>query len=137
MIRRLLSSAALLRQDTGSGSGGVAVAAKTFMRQEACTIIAAHYRERHAEARFKAIRNVEHMDLHVMRAHTTAGTNLEPAVAALKAAGVNVGSTIGEFMDAASLNRDQIHEIACDCHQHGIDPSGNRMADLFEAAGKA
>ncbi|MBX9906308.1 hypothetical protein K2X96_00215 [Patescibacteria group bacterium] len=84
----------------------------------------------HSGHQFKTLPAIEFMTDDAIRAFSTAGTVLEPVVAALNAAGVATEPTIGAVMDNMGLDREQLHHGLCHCI-HGETISGHRAAENF------
>lgn len=83
--------------------------------------------------RAKSLQNVEHRDLGQLRVQSVVGTILEPVEEALKNAGATtINGTVGGLMDTLALDRHQLHEAVCYCHE-GMEMTGERAAVTLQA----
>ena len=80
---------------------------------------------------FNTLRDVEDMKPEVLRATKTAGTIFAEAEKALNAADVPTDGTVGRIMDVLSLSQDDVHYIACFCHEHSATMDGETAAFRF------
>ena len=98
-----------------------------------CLAIMANALRANGDKLFPLFEEVENKTPEVIRAWMIAGSPFEPGVEALRASGVPVGDTIGDLMDVASLDVNDIHMIACYCHSHGEQVDGNNLARRMAA----
>lgn len=116
-------------------------AQRVFTLRQKREIAAYAYRRRWwhvVQMGYRTIKGVEHLKLETLRALKTGGTVLEPAQKALVKAGVPVGETVGEFMDALSITQDELHHAVCWCHEQSSYMTGSlaqaRFSDLASRA---
>ena len=71
--------------------------------------------------RWPAIYYVEGMDEEKVRAMSVSGTVFEPIDEHLRASGVPADGTVGGLMDTLGLSKDDVHNLACECHSADVD----------------
>lgn len=76
---------------------------------------------------------IEDTGIERVRAISTTGTALEPAVNALNAAGIKTVPTLGGMMDTLGLGQADMHELICHCK--GAVQNGHAMAARFNKVG--
>lgn len=80
---------------------------------------------------FKAIHDIERMSAEELNSYPTAGTILQPVVNALNIHGVATDGTVGGVMRSLEFDPDDVHYVACWCHEENEVMTGIWAAERF------
>jgi hypothetical protein len=111
---------------------GAEAATVTLTTKAKLLIAAAAYGGANATEIFAGMHQIEHLPEPHLRAMLTADSPLAPAATALKAAGIDTGATIGQFVDAIGIRAAELHGLVCDCEGDKLpgETLGKRVSNL-------